>query len=80
MYRAMSPSNWKTWNPKLKVATTQIPTLILWGQHDPYLPNWLPEQYGAEKIVRFEDSGHWAPAEETELFAKHVKEFFSNHA
>ncbi len=78
MYRAMPEKAWKEWNPRLLKATEKIPTLILWGQHDPYLPNWLPERYGAWKIQRYPDSGHWVPAEETQAVVTDLLTFFSD--
>lgn len=76
MYRGMPEESWLEWQPKLLDATSKIPTLILWGEQDPYLPNWLPESYGAQEIKYYPDSGHWAPAEEPKAFIEDVRRFF----
>lgn len=77
MYRAMPEKEWQEWNPRLLEATARVPTLVLWGQQDPYLPNWLPERYGAREIRRYEDSGHWVPAEETDSVVKELRRSFA---
>jgi pimeloyl-ACP methyl ester carboxylesterase len=77
MYRAMPPEGWIEWHPRLLEATSRIPTLMLWGENDPFLPNWLPEKYGAREIIRYPNSGHWTPAEEPEEFSTELKRFFS---
>jgi len=77
MYRALPEKVWQDWNVRLLEATSKVPMLILWGQNDPYLPNWLPEMYGAKKIRRYKDSGHWVPLEEKEEFVKELRSFFS---
>ena len=76
MYRSMPEESWKEWLPRLLEATRRIPTLILWGEQDPYLPNWLPEGYGAQSIKRYPASGHWLPAEESAAFIEELKRFF----
>ena len=76
MYREMPENGWEEWHPRLLKATSQIPTLILWGEKDPYLPNWLPDSYGAQKIKYYPDSGHWLPAEESASFITEVMRFF----
>lgn len=78
MYRAMPVKHWEEWHPRLVEATSQIPTLVLWGQHDPYLPNWLPERFGALEIKRYVDSGHWVPVEESVSFAEELQRLFND--
>ncbi len=75
MYRALPVDSFKDWQPKLLEATSQIPTLILWGEKDPYLPGWLAESYGAQEVKYYPHSGHWAPAEEPDDFVKDLKKF-----
>jgi pimeloyl-ACP methyl ester carboxylesterase len=76
LYRAIPEESWQEWHPKLLQATSRIPTLILWGEHDPFLPNWLPERYGAREIKRFSDAGHWVPVEESAAFIEDLQRFF----
>ena len=45
-----------------------------WEQ-DPYLPNWLPERYEAQKVKPYPDSDHWFPAEEPTAFSQELKRF-----
>lgn len=75
LYRAMPESDWADWLPQLRRATARVPTLVLWGQQDPYLPAWMPERFGASDIRRYPDCGHWTPAEEPEAFARDLMHF-----
>lgn len=77
MYRSVAEKDWQGWDRRLRQATARVPTLVLWGQHDPFLPNWLPERYGVKEIHRYQDSGHWVPAEETDLVVKDLLRHFS---
>jgi pimeloyl-ACP methyl ester carboxylesterase len=77
MYRAVTKSEFKKWHPLLLEATKKIPTLVLWGQHDPYIPNWMPEEFGAKTIKRYPESGHWVPLEEPEMMVNDLLEFFN---
>jgi pimeloyl-ACP methyl ester carboxylesterase len=40
-----------------------IPTLIVWGAHDPFIPSRFGDAYGvalgAEEVVQVADAGHW---------------------
>ena len=79
MYRAMPVECFKEWHPRLLKATSRIPTLILWGEKDPYLPKWLAESYGAQEVNYYSDSGHWAPAEEPAAFTADLKNFLKDN-
>ena len=50
-----------------------LPVLVLWGAHDPYVPVRFAEQqrevFARAEIVRFEDSGHWPFADNPEAVA-----------
>ena len=75
LYRAMDPEGWQEWLPRLQAATKLVPTLVLWGKHDPYIPDWMPEKFAAQRVKRFEKSGHWLPAEMPESFAAEISQF-----
>lgn len=77
MYRALPETVWQAGRSRLQAATARVPTIVLWGQHDPYLPNWLPDQYGAQEIRRYPEAGHWVPAEEIDAVAKDLFRFFA---
>jgi pimeloyl-ACP methyl ester carboxylesterase len=63
LYRATDPENFRGWEEKLLGLTRRIPTLVLWGDRDPYIPIEFADRFGTENIKHFPDSGHWLPVE-----------------
>ena len=80
LYRAANAAAFREWQPKMLRATALIPTLVLWGRHDPFIPSWVADQFGADTVRRFETSGHWLPAEEPRQVAAELLRFFSAQA
>lgn len=78
LYRAADPKEFKKWEPLMLAATAKIPTLVLWGQHDPFIPEWVVEKFGAKKVTRFQESGHWAPAEVPERISVELMKFLAS--
>jgi pimeloyl-ACP methyl ester carboxylesterase len=66
------------------VKSIDIPTLILWGDHDAILPasgaDDLKQRIPHAEVVMFEDSGHCPFLEETEKFNGAVNEFMGRLA
>lgn len=78
LYRAADSKEFKKWEPLMLAATTKIPTLVLWGQHDPFTPEWVAEKFGAKRVTRFQESGHWAPAEVPERVSVELMTFLTS--
>ena len=77
LYRASTPANFAGWEDDLLTLTSRIPTCILWGDHDPYLPSKYAERYGAQQVHHFPDCGHWLPAEAAEEASNRLTRFFA---
>ena len=77
LYRATDTKNFRGWEDDLKQITARLPTMVLWGDHDPYLPVWLADSFGTQRVKHFPDCGHWLPAEAPEQVAKELLQFFS---
>lgn len=75
LYRAANPAAFAEWEPRMLRLTAQVPTLVLWGAHDPYIPLRVADRFGAQKVVHFPESGHWAPAEAPDRVAAEIREF-----
>ncbi len=75
LYRAADPAAFREWEPRMLRLTAQVPVLVLWGRHDPYIPLWVADRFGAERVVHIPDSGHWTPAEVPDRVATEILDF-----
>jgi pimeloyl-ACP methyl ester carboxylesterase len=75
LYRLMDPSVFRGWEDRLRAVTNRVPTLVIWGDHDPYITPNFAEHFGAQHVHHFPDAGHWPqvekPAEVARLLAEH---------
>lgn len=62
-YRATDPRNFAVWDERLLQLTARVPTLVLWGEHDPYIPSRYAGRFGTANVERFAGVGHWLQAE-----------------
>jgi haloalkane dehalogenase len=75
LYRAAAPAALRMWEPRMRQLTARVPVLVLWGNHDPAIPIWVAERFGAQKVVHFPESGHWPPAEVPDRVAAEIQDF-----
>lgn len=66
--------------PRLLPGKLMVPTLILWGLHDRFLPPSLASESVKEcengRLVYFEHATHWLPHEEPEKISSSLSDFF----
>jgi pimeloyl-ACP methyl ester carboxylesterase len=64
--------------------TSQVPTLIVWGDHDPFIPVShavaAHEAMPGSRLVIFDGVGHFPHCEEPERFAETLVDFVSSTA
>lgn len=71
------PGRELTWAEAWRELAAQVPSQVLWGEHDPYLPPETAEKLGCQRIIRFPDSGHWLCAEDPEGFSAALRELLT---
>ncbi len=76
LYRATDPKVFALWENALLKLTVSIPTLVLWGDHDPYIAKHFAERFGSKTVQHFPDYGHWLPNEAADEISKCLEEFF----
>jgi pimeloyl-ACP methyl ester carboxylesterase len=76
-YRALDPAHMGAWEEQLLALTAQIPTCVLWGRRDPYIPDRFAERFGAQEVVYFPENGHWLPAEAPTAIARKLQTFLA---
>jgi haloalkane dehalogenase len=72
LYRATDPENFAGWEEKMLRLNAGVPSLVLWGDHDPYIPRRFADRFGAGTVIHLEDCGHWVPFEEPEIVSREL--------
>lgn len=75
LYRKSDPANFRGWEDQLLALTQRVPTLVLWGERDPYLPRQFADRFGARQIVAVPDAGHWLAVEQPQTVADAIRRF-----
>ncbi|HJZ12636.1 MAG TPA: alpha/beta hydrolase [Acidobacteriota bacterium] len=78
LYRATDPANFRGWEGQLLELISQIPTLVLWGDRDPYISPRYAERFGAARVVHYPECGHWVPLEESDSVAAELRAHVSH--
>jgi pimeloyl-ACP methyl ester carboxylesterase len=77
LYRAADPANFKPWEDDFLALTQAKPTLVIWGDKDPYVAPRFAERFNARKVVHLAQTGHWAPVEAPAECADAIAQFLS---
>jgi haloalkane dehalogenase len=77
LYRATNPEALRGWEDKLLELTARKPTLVIWGDKDPYIPTRYAERFQAKQVVHMAQVGHWPPVEVPKATAEHIGKFLS---
>lgn len=75
-YRATDPRSFAGWEETLQNILSSLHSIVLWGEHDPYIPSHYADRFGARVVERFLDVGHWLPAEAPKEVAARLLHFF----
>jgi pimeloyl-ACP methyl ester carboxylesterase len=76
-YRALDSAVFHGWEDRLRELTAQIPTLVCWGDLDPFVPPSWAERFGAQEVYHFPEYGHWLPLEVPEALAERLEAFLN---
>lgn len=75
LYRAVGPREFKKWEPLMLAAMAKIPTLVLWGNEDPWIPSWVADKLGTKNVIRLEGSGHAVPTDSAKRVSTELLKF-----
>jgi pimeloyl-ACP methyl ester carboxylesterase len=76
LYRATDPKNFPAYERDFQALTKMKPTLVIWGDKDPYIAPSFAERFNARKVVHL-PVGHWAMIEAPAECAEAIAEFLS---
>jgi pimeloyl-ACP methyl ester carboxylesterase len=76
LYRTTDPKNFPAYERDFEALTKIKPTLVIWGDKDPYIAPSFAERFNARKVVHL-PVGHWAMIEAPAECAAAIAEFLS---
>lgn len=76
LYRALDPEVFKGWEDELRSLAARLPSLVLWGDRDPWIPVRFADLFGAQQVEHLVNCGHWPPAEAPEEVSTRLLRFF----
>lgn len=77
VYRRLDPVVFRKWDTRLRALTAIVPSLVLWGDRDTYIDSEYAERFGAQKVKRFPNGGHWLMVEIPGVVSRNLLEHFS---
>lgn len=77
LYRGSDSKKFVGWEDDLCGLTKRVPTIVLWGDRDPYAPVQWAERFGAQKVYHLPENSHWLPLEAPDVVAQRLDEFFA---
>jgi pimeloyl-ACP methyl ester carboxylesterase len=79
-YRALDSAVFRDWEERLRDLTSHVPTLVCWGDQDPYISPSYAERFGAQEVHHFTANSHWLPLEAPDALAERLDAFFREDA
>lgn len=80
LYRGLDPSVFDGWDEPLRRLAARVPSLVLWGDRDTYIPSRFAEQFGARAVWHFPDCGHWPMVEIPQAVAANLMRHLGGEA
>ena len=69
MYRERSSKDFEGWEDRLLAVIKQKPTIVLWGDRDPFISPTYADRYPGAQVHHFEEYSHWLPLEAPDAYA-----------
>ncbi len=77
LYRSINPQDFVAREERLHTLTAHVPTLVLWGDKDPFIGPEYAEQFGAAQVEHFPQNGHWLAVEASEQVSQRLAAFLA---
>jgi pimeloyl-ACP methyl ester carboxylesterase len=64
LYRERNPQkDFVGWEDDLRAVAARVPSLVVWGDLDPFAASHHAESFGAQTVKHIANAGHWVPVE-----------------
>ena len=77
LYRSINPKDFIGKEDRLRELTAHVPTLVLWGDKDPFITPEYAEQFGSAQVEHLSQNGHWLAVEAPEMVAQRLLTFLA---
>jgi haloalkane dehalogenase len=77
MYRGRNPQDFAGWDEKMKALMAQKPSLVLWGDRDPFVDATFADKFGSPQVHHFPQYSHWLPLEAPALYAEKLSQWLA---
>jgi pimeloyl-ACP methyl ester carboxylesterase len=77
LYRSINFKDFVPWQERLHALTDRVPTLVLWGDKDPFIAPSYAERFGTRHVEHFPENGHWLAIEAPDEVARRLQTFFA---
>ncbi len=75
LYRLQTPALLGELADQVRALTSDVPSLVIWGDRDPYLPVSFAERYEARETIHHTELGHWPHLEASTQIAAEIRAF-----
>lgn len=75
MYRARDPQDFIGWDDQLTALLAHKPSIVLWGDTDPFVTSQFADRFGAAQVHHFSEYSHWLPLEAPDQYAEKLLEW-----
>lgn len=75
LYRATTPSTMGDVEKVVFQLMAERPTLVLWGEKDPYIAAHFAHRFPTPRVRTFPDAGHWLAIEKPQAYAQELRRF-----
>lgn len=80
MYRERNPEkDFIGWDEKSKALMGQKPSMVLWGDKDPFASSAFADTFGAKQVYHFKDYSHWLPLEAPDAYAEKISSWLASN-
>lgn len=77
LYHSIDFKDFAPWQDRLHALTASVPTLVLWGDRDPFIAPAYAERFGAGCVEHFSEHGHWLAIEAPDKVALRLHTFLA---
>lgn len=72
LYRGLDPDVFENWDERLRALSKRVPSLVMWGDRDTYIPSAFAGRFGARQVKHFPECGHWPMVEIPDVVSRNL--------